>query len=246
MATKEKFEEAKRLYETANADQRYVLESLFPELKESEDERVSKEIISAIKEDWPGHTDWIAWLERQGEQNKWKPSKDEMDALYGLAYITNQYDEQKEEVITRLYQDLKREFFNGSSYENMFPNTEDSVRRRSTIQVLEYAKSLDTYNQFGKADIDKNIAWLEKQEQKPAWSEEDGKNLEKAIWYVEKGGKLIFAKTDKLVSWLKSLRPKSQWKPSERQKEALLWCVVHLGGADKQALGELLEELNKL
>ena len=36
MAYKEKLEEAKRLYQTANQDQRYVLESLFPELKESE------------------------------------------------------------------------------------------------------------------------------------------------------------------------------------------------------------------
>ena len=112
--------------------------------------------------------EWTAWLEKQGKETSWKPSKEEMDVLYGLAYITNQYDEHKEEVITRLYQDLKREFFNGSSYENMFPNTEDAVRRRSTIQVLEYARSLDNYNQFGKADIDKNIAWLEKQgEQKP-------------------------------------------------------------------------------
>lgn len=105
-------------------------------------------------------------LEKQGKETSWKPSKEEMDVLYGLAYITNQYNEHKEEVITRLYQDLKREFFNGSSYENMFPtytSTEDDVRRRSTIQVLEYARSLDAYNQFGKADIDKNIAWLEKQ-----------------------------------------------------------------------------------
>lgn len=68
MTQEEKFEEAKRLYETANADQRYVLESLFPELKESEDERIRKEIISAIKEDWPGHTDWIAWLEIKGRK----------------------------------------------------------------------------------------------------------------------------------------------------------------------------------
>ena len=44
---------------------------------------------------------------------------------------------------------------------DMFPNTEDDVRLRSTIQVLEYARSLDNYNQYGKADIDKNIAWLE-------------------------------------------------------------------------------------
>lgn len=102
-------------------------------------------------------------VEEEGKETSWKPSKEEMDVLYGLAYITNTYDEHKEEVIARLYQDLKREFFNGSSYENMFPNTENDVRRRSTIQVLEYARSLDNYNQYGKADIDKNIAWLEKQ-----------------------------------------------------------------------------------
>ena len=101
-------------------------------------------------------------VEEEDEETNWKPSKEEMDVLYGLAYITNKYDEHKEEVIARLYQDLKREFFNGSSYENMFPNTENDVRRRSTIQVLEYARSLDNYNQYGKADIDKNIAWLEK------------------------------------------------------------------------------------
>ena len=102
-------------------------------------------------------------VEEEDKETNWKPSKEEMDVLYGLAYITNKYDEHKEEVIARLYQDLKREFFNGSSYENMFPNTENDVRRRSTIQVLEYARSLDNYNQYGKVDIDKNIAWLEKQ-----------------------------------------------------------------------------------
>ena len=191
---------------------------IFPELRESEDEKVRKELLEHCKNQaepyiktgnkCPQIQSWIAWLEKQGEpklsedlgeyitelskqfpevsfaklsriavrvknwlekqgkETSWKPSKEEMDVLYGLAYITNQYDEHKEEVITRLYQDLKREFFNGSSYENMFPtntSTEDDIRRRSTIQVLEYARSLDAYNQYGKADIDKNIDWLEKQ-----------------------------------------------------------------------------------
>ena len=106
--------------------------------------------------------DLLVWLEKQGKKSSWKPSKEEMDVLYSLSYITNKYDEHKEDVITHLYQDLKREFFNDSSYENMFSldNKEDDVRRRSTIQVLEYARSLDAYNQYGKADIDKNIAWL--------------------------------------------------------------------------------------
>lgn len=141
---------------------------IFPELKKFDDEKIRGAIIHfiphtpTVPKGIIGKETMIAWLEKQSNQTSWKPSKEEMDVLYGLAYITNQYDEHKEEVITRLYQDLKRELFNGSSYENMFPDTEDGVRRRSTIQVLEYAKSLDTYNQYGKADIDKNIAWVEK------------------------------------------------------------------------------------
>ena len=63
-------EEAKRLYKTANADQRYILEKLFPELKESEDEKIRKEIISALK--YANHKGvydkHIAWLEKQGEK----------------------------------------------------------------------------------------------------------------------------------------------------------------------------------
>ena len=170
----EALERARKYYkETTNSVYNYkdMLEQIFPDIEESEDRKIKEEIVNYFQcqsRDEPCrkhiHDKWVAWLEKQGKETSWKPSKEEMDVLYGLAYITNQYDEHKEEVITRLYQDLKREFFNGSSYENMFPNTEDGVRRRSTIQVLEYARSLDTYNQYGKADIDKNIAWLEKQD----------------------------------------------------------------------------------
>ena len=76
-----------------------------------------------IENDPDVFADKVCSVDKQGKETSWKPSKEEMDVLYGLAYITNKYDEHKEEVITRLYQDLKREFFNGSSYENMFPNT---------------------------------------------------------------------------------------------------------------------------
>lgn len=77
MATKEKFEEAKRLYETANADQRYVLESLFPELRESEDERIRKAIIKffTLSDDNADYQccgvhykDIVAWLEKQAQK----------------------------------------------------------------------------------------------------------------------------------------------------------------------------------
>ena len=98
-----------------------------------------------------------------------------------------------------------------------------------------------------------------KDEQKIAkWSEEDEETLKCISCLLTEqsrpdyNGSTFWTK-EQLVRWnnwlnarLKSLRPQNRWKPSERQKEALLWCVVHLGGADKQTLGELLEELNKL
>ena len=65
-----------------NAD----LETLFPELKESEDEKVIKEIISIVKsyrescitEGNHRFDDCIAWLEKQGEQ---KPAWSEEDGI---------------------------------------------------------------------------------------------------------------------------------------------------------------------
>ena len=71
MIQEDKLKEAQRLYETANTDQRYVLESLFPELKESEDERTRKEIVRFIRmevEDEIVGNKWLAWLDKQGEQ----------------------------------------------------------------------------------------------------------------------------------------------------------------------------------
>ena len=73
-----------------------------------------------------------------------------------------------------------------TSYENMFPNTENDVRRRSTIQVLEYARSLDNYNQYGKADIDKNIAWLEKQGKSAPEARADNELVEEEVGLIDK------------------------------------------------------------
>lgn len=83
MTQEEKLAEAKRLYQTANADQKYVLECLFPGLAESEDERIRKEIHIYL--DWlDGRKDYapkgiysikdmIAWLEKQDK--KLEPDK---------------------------------------------------------------------------------------------------------------------------------------------------------------------------
>jgi Fe2+ or Zn2+ uptake regulation protein len=78
MTRDNKLEEAKRLYQNANADQRYMIERLFPELKDTEDERIRKAIYNALKYletelycdflDDVDILDAYAWLEKQGKQ----------------------------------------------------------------------------------------------------------------------------------------------------------------------------------
>ena len=70
MTQEEKLEEAKKLYKTANADQKYVLESLFPELKESKDEKIRKHLIGVVelyygKTEEQEKKDYLVWLEKQ-------------------------------------------------------------------------------------------------------------------------------------------------------------------------------------
>jgi hypothetical protein len=77
MTLEEKLKEAKRLYQTANPDQRYVLETLIPELKESEGESMVKFIknqLFNIKKTVTDNyeldaklTKAIEWLEKQAQ-----------------------------------------------------------------------------------------------------------------------------------------------------------------------------------
>ena len=112
------FEEAKKLYQTANADQRYVLESLFPELKESKDERIRKALIQYISELnqdvvhlHPGIetcNEWIAWLDKQGEKESvtcpicgWEIEKQGEQKEINLVEILKHYPKE-----TKLYSPL--------------------------------------------------------------------------------------------------------------------------------------------
>lgn len=71
------------------SDVKQTLNYLFPELGESEDEKIRKELIDYINRltVTPNNIDrynsWIAWLEKQGDSNNqnWKPSKGQIDAL---------------------------------------------------------------------------------------------------------------------------------------------------------------------
>jgi len=74
---KDALEKARAFYETKSPDC-LILESIFPELVESEDERIRKELIEALKQldrektpvDSYQYLEWVSWLEKQNHDGK--------------------------------------------------------------------------------------------------------------------------------------------------------------------------------
>ena len=98
MTIKEKakaYDEAKaRMSRAFNSNRCTIgfMDEIFPELKESEDERIRKELIEHIKDNCEtgfllfqkfSPDEIIAWLEKQGESKSysWKPTKEQFEAL---------------------------------------------------------------------------------------------------------------------------------------------------------------------
>lgn len=125
---------------------------------------------------------------------------------------------------------------------------EDEAKLKSILFHIEDVENKDVIDWF------KFLKYRVLPQPKQEWSEEDEYTLYETIQHLKELIRIDIAKYcgcdvqfyQRDIDWLKSLKDRYTWKPSEKQKEALLWCVVHLGGADKQTLGELLEELNKL
>lgn len=139
-----------------------VFEEIFPQLAESYNERIRKAILIYL--DWldgrkgcqpkGDYTirDMIVYLEKQ-KDSKWSPSEDEMGVLYKLCYISNQVTDWDDTELTRLYQDLKREYFNGRSFENMFPS--EKQKEHQSCPDAPKEKSVDGV--FYSSDKDKNL-----------------------------------------------------------------------------------------
>lgn len=91
---------------------------------------------------------------------------------------------------------------------------------------------------------------LKKIEQKPAWSEEDEVRLGEAICVNEANGTLVRSEdaVKNISNWLKSLKQRIGWKPSEEQVRALrdMLLTGDMSGGRIQILIELCNDLDKL
>ena len=182
------------------------LQDLFPELKESEDEKIRKEIIGHFRntrcvteEGAERIAKWLSWLEKQGNIN---PTEDELEALRIAAYEPTKNWSEK---LQSLYEKLT--------------HCEQKLAFEMKSPEESLGISSETYNKI----VDECIYG----EQKPAWSEEDNNCLSTIIAEFSKSAGKSVSKDEwmRCNDWLNSLRnrvqpqPKQEW--SEKDKALL-------------------------
>ena len=211
-------------------------EHYFPELRESEDERIRKGLVglvSTVGEYYlklDSRNKMLAWLEKQKEQkgldvtDYCQPIHPDIAKVLPdvINNLTWKEDEQKEQKPAE-WDELQSEF-----------------------------KNINEAFEDGKKEV---VGNPEKYGlQKPAeWSEEDEVYLQDALWCIKQAEKSCKDGNDKgacwsAERWLKSLRP--SWKPSKEYMDALLNIEGDLRAFqynDKaKIIAELYEQLKRL
>ena len=254
----EALERAKAAYGTGAYDDA-TLEFIFPQLCETEDERIREHIVE-ILDSLPGcywygqkeKDDSLAWLEKQKEPRNYRK-------LY-------------EEVVNSDW--FKQNYVGKSLGEEQKPAEWSEEDSDNLERIDDYLWMLDNYvgddcaMPQGKTDkIRGNIQgvlspWIKSlperfvPQPKPEWSAEDECRREGIIQWLREYQKkfnpeydsLSIESIESLISWLKSLKPR--WKPSEAHLSALLAVFNDPNNIGSQtcqlALTDLYEQLKAI
>ena len=238
---------------------RVALETLIPELVESEDEKIRKYVIDYFKGNkeelsegfkWNGITveEVIDWLEKQGEQ---KPvviatKFREGDTIKPKAYNENHLIKKITDKGYVLDVDIAIPFKDEDVWElvEQKPEWSEEDKRCLMSAIAACEQAADEY-EHSQEYIDA-IDWLRSikdkilPQPKPAWSEEDEKmfvNIKSALQNANKD-------YSREIGWFHLLRLQKQWRPSEKQINALS-DVLSLRDIKYDVLSELLECLKK-
>lgn len=178
---------------------RTALETLHPELAESEDEKTRKRIIALVNAHGQGmyKDDMLAWLEKQGKED---------------SFIQQAYEQG--------YTEGKR------------------IERKHWIEKQNFSEDYNSIDpQFGKPI-----------EQNPAeWSEEDKKIINGITSYLCTHDSCELDGFNKWYDWLKSLKERITWKPSDEQMKVLDSVIDEYDGYPEfDSLVSLKNDLRKL
>lgn len=253
-------------YDTVSTliDIKEELENIFPELAESEDEKVKKAILGMVydsdNELWSSYdvskSDVLAWLEKHSQvkeipisQYENKTCKENEDSL------TSEDERIRKEIIDFV---KSRGGFKGDWITWLEKQCElkfkvgDVVRSSNGASILIVGITDYCYNCVTCATNDEYSFGFDIQdefelvEQKSAeWSEQDKENL----YHIDaliKDSSLEVRRQEYLSNWLKSLKDRCTWKPSDKQLEALKEaCDEHWEPDGLDPLYTLCQELKK-
>lgn len=226
-AYQEALERAKYLKENTDSvgakDISYTFEYIFPELRESEDEKIRKEIIEFLiwlKEFRNGGyepsgkyviEDMIAWLEKRGD----------------LKLLNNEeYQTLPVETLDRLYAAEKELEQLKQGKQKHSWNEEDREMLDNCLGLIQEIDCTKEEQNWLKSLKDR-VQLQPKQE----WGEEDEKMFDKLYEILYIYGYSSHPEIDlssneaiNLIYWLKSIKP-NHWKPSEQNIKDLEWCA---------------------
>lgn len=182
-------------------------------IEESEDERIRKAILELVRQsseilEKKNQEQMIAWLEKQGEQKpcmiQWKG--DNLKEVIGFTGKDKNFDKW-----FASFEEYERYVHEHNNIFKLF--NKDGSHYEAPVGAW-IVKTPDGRIVASKAVLKQNSA---------EWSEEDEKHIHSIISTIEcckaqyKEAIAVIEQYDSDLDWLKSLRPQSQWKPSDAQ-----------------------------
>ena len=228
MDREELLRSARNLYENPGTNEalKVVLEETYPELKESDDERIRKAIEGTIR----------VYGKTQGE---WLCGYD-MDTL--VVHLREAFGALKMQKEQKPALRITKGFYepDGPQFDIVEQQpaewSEEDERNLSTIVGLinVHYRDYDIVRDEYPINAHNLIDWLNSLPErfslrpKQEWSEEDEEMLDAMVDIVANSLYEPLCPRDKMLCWLKSLRPQPHWKPSEKEIEALSWAINYL------------------
>lgn len=245
------------LYAASRGTMKEEMEKYFPELAESDEASIRKALISLINEGRNGEAfieihgvpvaDILAWLESKDIKNKvW---------IYRDVYVREK-EHARKDGIDEVLANPQKYGLEKQGEQKPAEWSENDKHMAHHIGNAITTHEAGCYLEAKNIEVIDAHVWLyslkDRVQPKQEWSEEDEKMFNeiildlKVLKYRDTGeaGKAAYQRE---IDWLKSLRPQPQWKPSEKQINALAKNVEYVKvGCTQHILKELLEDLKKL
>lgn len=254
-------EEKARLYDEAIINGSRLWESdmitresyeyIFPELRETEDDRIRKEIMDFLRKGIDGssfedvkekYRTWLSWIQKEGEHANFRKK----------IQIGDKVTRNKDGMLVNLSQ-LNRAAKKDKKQGEQKPtewHSEDEQNLNACLGFIpdEFLRRWLKNVVYVKYDNGK----LEKIEQDIVWSKEDERLFQIVIDILDKENHLgNISHTDLIacVKKLKSLKPHPTWKPSDGQMDAFNYYLendIDNEGVFGHQLVKLYQDLKKL